>query len=77
MIVDVNELQRAEKAAKEARDYAELLFKMTPSCIFTVDIDRKNNKMTLTYIIEGAKTEINKLPDKLYEKDWCDQVKIE
>jgi PAS domain S-box-containing protein len=41
MIVDVNELQRAEKAAKEARDYAELLFKMTPSCIFTVDIDRK------------------------------------
>ncbi len=43
----------------------------------TIDIDKKNNKMTLNYIIEGTKADINKLPDKMYQNAWCDEVKIE
>jgi putative Mg2+ transporter-C (MgtC) family protein len=43
----------------------------------SVDIDKKNNKMTLNYIIEGTKMDINKLPDKMYQNTWCDEVKIE
>jgi putative Mg2+ transporter-C (MgtC) family protein len=42
-----------------------------------VEIDKKNNKMVLNYIIEGSKAELNKLPDKLYAKDWFDGAKIE
>lgn len=45
--------------------------------LISVDIDKRNNKMTLHYIIEGTKSELNKLPDRLYTKDWFDSAKIE
>jgi putative Mg2+ transporter-C (MgtC) family protein len=43
----------------------------------SINIDRKNNRMSLNYIIEGTKTDINKLPDKMYQLPWCDEVRIE
>ncbi|MFA6073300.1 MAG: MgtC/SapB family protein [Candidatus Woesearchaeota archaeon] len=45
--------------------------------LISVEIDKKNTKMILTYIIEGSKFEINRLPDKLYDKNWFDGAKIE
>lgn len=45
--------------------------------LISVEINKRDNKMNLTYIIEGSKTELNKLPDKLYTKDWFDSAKIE
>lgn len=42
-----------------------------------IDINKKEESMTLNYIIEGSKTELNKLPDKLYSKDWFESAKIE
>jgi putative Mg2+ transporter-C (MgtC) family protein len=45
--------------------------------LMSLDINKKDNRMTLNYIIEGTKTELNKLPDKLYLKDWFESAKIE
>jgi len=45
--------------------------------LISIEIDKKNTKMTLNYIIEGTKAELNKLPDKLYGKEWFDGAKIE
>ena len=40
IIVDVTEISKAEEEARTAKDYAELLNRVTPSCIFTVDKNR-------------------------------------
>ncbi len=45
--------------------------------LISIDINKRDNRMTLNYIIEGAKTDLNKLPDKLYAKDWFESAKIE
>jgi uncharacterized membrane protein YhiD involved in acid resistance len=45
--------------------------------LMSIDINKKEESMTLNYIIEGSKTELNKLPDKLYSKDWFESAKIE
>ena len=43
----------------------------------SVDINKKDNKLTVTYLIEGNKENINKIPKKLYEHDWIESIKIE
>jgi putative Mg2+ transporter-C (MgtC) family protein len=55
----------------------DIMFYTKKHKLISVEIDKKNTKMTLTYIIEGSKAEINRLPDKLYDKDWFDGAKIE
>lgn len=45
--------------------------------LIALDINKKEESMTLNYIVEGSKTELNKLPDKLYSKDWFSSAKIE
>lgn len=45
--------------------------------LMEIHIDKKEETMTLNYIVEGAKTELNKLPDKLYSKEWFQSAKIE
>jgi putative Mg2+ transporter-C (MgtC) family protein len=45
--------------------------------LVSVEIDKKNERMVLNYIIEGSKSELNKLPDKLYSKEWFESAKIE
>ena len=42
-----------------------------------VDIDKKNNKLAISYLIEGSKNEINDIPKKLLNKDWLDSCKVE
>ena len=38
---------------------------------------KTNNKMTLLYLVEGNKEQINRVPKKLYENEWFESCKIE
>lgn len=42
-----------------------------------IDVDKKNNKISITYLIEGTSDEITLISRKLYEKDWFDSCKFE
>ncbi|MGV8168520.1 MAG: MgtC/SapB family protein [Candidatus Nanoarchaeia archaeon] len=55
----------------------DIMFYTKKHKLISVEINKKNSQMILTYIIEGSKTEINRLPDKLYEKDWFEGAKID
>lgn len=41
------------------------------------EVDKTNKKISFTYLIEGTKGQINKIPKKLYEKEWFESCKIE
>ncbi|MCX8147439.1 MAG: hypothetical protein N3D84_03155, partial [Candidatus Woesearchaeota archaeon] len=43
----------------------------------SLEIDRKQKTMTATYVIEGTKEKINKIPKKLFERDWFEYCKVE
>ncbi len=43
----------------------------------TVEVDRKCNKISMTYLIEGTAEDIYRIPKALFEKDWFDSCKIE
>ena len=42
-----------------------------------IKADKINNMLSLTYLIEGTKQEINKIPKLLYEKDWFASCEVE
>ncbi len=45
--------------------------------LLEIDVDKRNNKLTMAYLIEGTKEEINRIPKKLFEKDWFDSCRVE
>ncbi len=45
--------------------------------LMEVDVDKKENKMVLIYLVEGSKDNINKLPKLLFDKEWFSSCKIE
>ena len=45
--------------------------------LITVNVNKSDNKMEFLYMIEGTKEDINKIPRKLYEKDWFASCKVE
>lgn len=45
--------------------------------LLNIEIDKENNKLIITYLIEGDIENINKVPQKLYGKDWFNSCKIE
>ncbi len=47
------------------------------SRVISAEIDRKNNRMTATYLVQGTKEEIKNIPNVLMGKDWFDYSKIE
>lgn len=42
-----------------------------------MEIDKKNNKCSIEYLVEGTKETINKIPKKLFEKDWFESFTAE
>lgn len=45
--------------------------------MIAVDIDKKNKKVTLTYLIEGSREHINKMIKELYQEPWLESCKVE
>jgi len=45
--------------------------------MITVEIDKKNKKVTLTYLIEGSREHINKMIKDIYKEPWLESCKIE
>ena len=45
--------------------------------LIDIDIDKAHKKMTFHLYVEGKKEEINKIPDKIINQDWFEDVKIE
>ena len=45
--------------------------------IISVELDKKGKGIVMTYLIEGTKEDINKIPKKIFEKDWFDYCRIE
>ena len=42
-----------------------------------IDVDKKNDKIAITYLIEGTSEDIYKISKKLYEMEWFDSCKFE
>ena len=45
--------------------------------LIDIDIDKAHKKITFHLYVEGKKEEINKIPDKILNQDWFEDVKIE
>ena len=42
-----------------------------------IDVDKRNNKIAISYLIEGTSEDIYKISKKLYEMEWFDSCKFE
>ena len=45
--------------------------------LISINIDKKNSKLSLTYLIEGSRDNINSIPQKLFDKPWFESFKFE
>jgi putative Mg2+ transporter-C (MgtC) family protein len=45
--------------------------------MINVYVDKKNSKMTLTYLIEGSRDSINQMVKEIYKEPWLDECKVE
>ena len=45
--------------------------------LISTDVSKKENKLTMVYLIEGTKEELNNIPQYFHEKPWLDSCKIE
>jgi putative Mg2+ transporter-C (MgtC) family protein len=45
--------------------------------LIDIDIDKAHKKMTFHLYVEGKKEDINKIPDRIINQDWFEDVKIE
>ncbi len=42
-----------------------------------IEVNKKNNTLYISYLIEGTKEDINRIPQRLYEKPWFEAFKVE
>ncbi len=45
--------------------------------LIDIDIDKAHKKITFHLYVEGKKEDINKIPDRIINQDWFEDVKIE
>ena len=60
---------------KEIRQ--QLLLHVKKHKLISVNVDKHNNKSSFTYVIEGTKEDINKLANKLFDKEWFESMRVE
>ena len=53
------------------------LMKGIKNRLFDIDINKRDNQMKITFLIEGNKESINKIPNELFKKEWLDSCKVE
>jgi putative Mg2+ transporter-C (MgtC) family protein len=49
----------------------------TKKNLIGINADKKNNKLSLTYLISGNKNDLNSIPQKLFRESWFDSFKVE
>ncbi|MFA6089337.1 MAG: MgtC/SapB family protein [Candidatus Woesearchaeota archaeon] len=59
------------------KDIQESLSTCTHSKLIGIDLDKKQNKLIMTFLIEGHKEDINQIPKRLYEKEWFESFKVD
>ncbi|MBI5389777.1 MgtC/SapB family protein [Candidatus Woesearchaeota archaeon] len=45
--------------------------------VLDFEIDKKTKSITVVYLVEGSKEDINHIPENLLKKEWADSFKIE
>jgi putative Mg2+ transporter-C (MgtC) family protein len=71
LMINTNKIV-AEKEIKQI-----LLTESKKHRLVSVDLDKKNAKLSFTYLIEGTKDNLNKIPKRIYDEPWFDSCKIE
>jgi putative Mg2+ transporter-C (MgtC) family protein len=60
------------------KDIRKILFSETKKhTILSLDVDKKNNRLSITYMIQGSKDHLNKIPARLHQEPWFDSCHIE
>ena len=59
------------------KEIISLINGSTRKRLINVYIDKKENKMSLTYLISGKKEDINSIPQKIFDKPWFESFKVE
>ncbi|MBI5390352.1 MgtC/SapB family protein [Candidatus Woesearchaeota archaeon] len=49
----------------------------TRSKLINIEVNKKENTLALSYLVEGLRDDLNKVPQKLFEKEWLSDCKIE
>jgi putative Mg2+ transporter-C (MgtC) family protein len=60
-----------------SKEVEELLQTDIKRQLTNIEFDKKNNKYSYAYVMEGAKDEMNKDLKKIFDKNWCDNIKVE
>jgi len=60
---------------KDLKNYLLLYTKKYKT--MSVEVDKKNNKFVITYIIEGSRESMNKIIKDLYKEPWFESCKID
>jgi putative Mg2+ transporter-C (MgtC) family protein len=42
-----------------------------------IEVNKKNNTLYISYLIQGTREDINRIPQRLYEKPWFEAFKVE
>ncbi|MFH0870530.1 MAG: MgtC/SapB family protein [archaeon] len=71
MVINTNKIV-PEKDIDSLIAIGSVKFKKT-----TIELNKKDNTMTMTYLIEGKKEDINSIPQRLYEKPWFSSFKVD
>jgi putative Mg2+ transporter-C (MgtC) family protein len=45
--------------------------------LINIHVDKKDDRLHVTYLVEGLKEEIEEIPKRLHSQDWFDHCKIE
>ena len=59
------------------KEIKNILTNTTKHKLNSIEVDKKNKKISFIYLIEGTKEQINKIPKELFEKDWFETCKVE
>lgn len=60
------------------KDIRKILLSVTKKHrLISVEVSKKESKLAIVYLIEGTRTNLNKIPKRLFEEEWFDSCKIE
>ncbi len=61
-----------EKEIRETLDSEKVKHKL-----ITIDVSKKDNFLSITYLVEGTREDIQRIPATLYQKPWFSSCKVE